>query len=204
MLNFQIARESARDMLNSARQQSFRKGANIYWAGADGAGWRVVRGLVRLDAQDHDGNGFAGMALPGDVIGIEALLHGKYRFSARALTPCELVPWRGDTGLDAMVALLRLIEAAEQRTAEVVALRVGGADDRIARLLTLLRRGEPEGGESIALPSLRDIADITGLTVETSSRVICRLRREGYLGKRSKGSIAMAWPLPAISIPAFA
>lgn len=178
------------------QEQDFRKGCNIYRANSNGSAWRVVDGLVRLDRPDAQGNSFASLALPGDVLGIEALLHGSYGYDARALTTCRLMPWHGDTGLDAMLALLRLVEATEQRTADIVALRLGGAEERITRLLALVRKAQADAeDDQVVLPSLRDIAEITGLTVETCSRVICKLRRQGALGCRSHGTIAMLWPL---------
>ena len=200
MLNLKTPRQADRGRESACKEQSFRKGSNIYWAASKGSGWLVLDGLVRLDCPDKESNGFASLALPGDVVGVEALLHGSYCYEARALTPCRLVPWHGDTGLDAMVALLRLLEAAEQRTSDVVALRLGGAEERITRLLALVRKAQPAADDDqIVLPTLRDIAEITALTVETSSRVICKLRRQGSLGRRSKGTIAMLWPLPSMS-----
>lgn len=183
-------------------ERVFRKGASIHQPGNHGIAWRIAAGAVRLDRIEHDDAVFCGIAIAGDVIGTETLLTGHYASLATALTPCTLQPWVG--GTPSPNELLQMLAQAEQRAGDLVNLRHGSADERIYRLLALLRRSQPRPDDrnSITLPSLRDIADITGLTVETSSRVLSRMRRNGLLGQRIKGAIQLVWPLSA-PYPAF-
>ncbi|MDP2367046.1 Crp/Fnr family transcriptional regulator [Rhodoferax sp.] len=148
--------------------RNFKRGECVYAPGDQGQAWCVLSGAVRLDTTDAQGPKFASLALPGDVIGAEALVGGHYAFQARALTPCVLTPWK-----EPKTSLLGLFAATQRRAADVVALRGGRAADRVARLVRLLGAGlEPAlDGSQIVMPRLRDVADITDLTVETVSRV---------------------------------
>lgn len=158
-------------------------GERLHEAHAPGSAWRVVSGAVRLDTLDEeDGEPvFAGLAVPGDIVGAETLLLGQCHFRATALTPTVLTPWPGTVGSPS-ASLLGALARTEQRAAKVVALRAGQAIERVKRLIQLL---VPEnGGESLAhivLPPLRDMADITALTIETVSRSLSGLRRQGVL-----------------------
>jgi len=73
---------------------------------------------------------------------------------------------------------------ANRAFADILALRTGRAADRVARLLSIMSFGVV-GRRTLAgqvLPRLRDIAEITGLTIETVSRTIKQLRGEGLPG----------------------
>lgn len=160
--------------------RSFKRGESIHTSGDPGQAWRVVSGAVRLDASGPDGPMFASLALPGDVIGAEALVGGRYAFGARALTPSVLTPWKVPK-----TSLLGLFASTQRRAAEVLALRGGRAADRVARLLRLLEgNGASTTGNHIEMPRLRDVADITDLTIETVSRVtILPARAAGLPGR---------------------
>ncbi|NTV10464.1 MAG: Crp/Fnr family transcriptional regulator [Zoogloea sp.] len=165
--------------------QSFRQGALVYTAGTGGHAWRVVSGAVRLDRPGvgEEGNLFASIALKGDVIGAETMLFGTYTFEARALSPCVLEPWMAEQ--PSGEALLMTLAAAERRTADVVSLRCGHAVERVKRFVFLLARGnESSPAPRVALPNLRDMADIMDLTVETVSRAITRLGKEGVISRQ--------------------
>jgi DNA-binding IclR family transcriptional regulator len=78
--------------------------------------------------------------------------------------------------------LLGALALAQQHGASLLALRAGQAIDRVTRLIRLL--APASGGDPlvrIALPPLRDMADITALTVETVSRSLSGMRRRGLL-----------------------
>jgi CRP-like cAMP-binding protein len=167
--------------LSGARHHGL--GERIHEARTPGLAWRVVSGAVRLDTLDsEDGTPeFAGLAVPGDIVGAESLLLGECYFRATALTPTVLVPWPGAAAPQG-VSLLGALARTEQRAAKVVALRAGQAIERVKRLIQLL---VPESGSGalvrVALPPLRDMADITALTIETVSRSLSGLRRQGML-----------------------
>lgn len=163
--------------------RSFKRGESIHANGDHGQAWRVVSGAVRLDASGPDGPMFASLALSGDVIGTEALVGGHYAFGARALTPCVLTPWKVPK-----TSLLGLFTSTQRRAAEVLALRGGRAADRVAGLLRLLggNGATSMAGNHIEMPRLRDVADITNLTIETVSRVTILPKRAAGLPGRPR------------------
>jgi CRP-like cAMP-binding protein len=158
--------------------------ARIYSIGAPGAARRVLRGTVRLDRIGADGTPmFASLAMRGDVIGAETLLFGIYTFEAVALSECELASWPEASERASRESLLQVLAVAEQRAADVMALRCGQAAERVMRLIRLLSSPQQDdaGAPRVILPSRRDIADITALTPETVCRTIARLQRTGTL-----------------------
>lgn len=159
------------------------RGQTIYKADAEGGAWRVLSGTVRLDQPGPDGLQFAGMAVTGDVIGAETLLFGRYTFTARALSACVLEPWCADRAEPSGQLLLGMLAATEERMAEVLALRSGKAGERVRRLFEFMTGGLTRGGRAakLALPRLKDIAEITDLSVETVSRTISHLGADGTL-----------------------
>lgn len=169
------------DGTSSARHHA--PGERIHEAGASGSAWRVISGVVRLDAPEGaDGRlVFAGLAVPGDIVGAETRMFGLCFFGATALTPTKLSPWPGATAPQADF-LMNALARAERRTARMMGLRAGQAIDRVKRLIQLLvPHRDGEAFIEIELPSLRDIADITALTMETVSRSLSGLRRQGML-----------------------
>lgn len=173
------------------REAFFPQGALIYPAGASGRAWRIREGSVRLDRLSSEPGGcagpqgpsFAGLYVKGDIVGVEAMLLETYTFSATALVNCRLEPWPAGNAKPAGTTILRLISAAEHRRADLLEMRTGGASDRVRRLLALL--AQPSGTVAqpsrVVLPHLRDMADITALTVETVSRALSAFRREGLI-----------------------
>ena len=66
---------------------------------------------------------------------------------------------------------------AQQRAADLVALRGGQAAKRVLGLIRLLA----DGAGRVILPTRQDIADITDLRFETISRIIKLLERSKVL-----------------------
>ena len=146
----------------------------IFQAGAEGLAWRVKSGVVRLDTATKDGHAsFASLAIAGDIVGCETMLFGAYTFTASALTPCELTPWPEGKSAAAGDSLLASLALAQQRAADIIALRGGQASDRVLGLIRLLA----DGAGRVILPTRQDIADITDLRIETISRIIKGLER---------------------------
>lgn len=169
--------------MHPARQnEQHPAGTRLYAAGTAGQAWRVVSGAVRLDRPSPDeAPMFANLAVAGDVIGAETLLLQHYTFTATALADCVLSPWPEGDGAPAGESLLAALTASETRAADVVALRCGQALERVKRLLRLLAGNSTP--HYTQLPSRKDMADITALTMETVSRHISSLRRAGALGE---------------------
>lgn len=171
------------------------RGELIYHAGEQGHAWRIVAGSVRLDRDESEGPAFAGLSMAGDVIGAETMLFGAYTYTAQALSGCVIEPW-GEPTERFGESMLRLLAATERRMADMLALRNGRADERVGGLLALLG----SAGAVFKLPRLRDIADITGLTIETVSRTLHALDEDGVLdveGRRQGRRIGGAALTPA-------
>lgn len=152
---------------------------SIFRAGESGAVWRVVEGVVRLDRDSGPIRQPVQLALPGDLIGTEALCGQPYQFSASAFTRCQLEPVL--PGADATPAPL-LQQALLQhldRSQDMAQLRTGSVLQRLSHLLSLLgldvtNRSRPQVGEADAirqaLPALREVA----LLVDAKTETVCR------------------------------
>lgn len=164
-------------MPNLRSRQSFvsAPGTRIYAAGNMGEAWRLHEGVVRFDTVSTSGDAtFASLAIAGDILGCETLLFGCYTFQATALTHCRLSPWPEGAATADSSALLTSLAKAQQRAADLVALRGGQAT---ARVLGLIRLLADQTGRVI-LPTRQDIADITDLRFETISRIVKQLQRD--------------------------
>lgn len=180
----------------------FRRGGLIFRAGEQGKTWRVVSGSIRLDRASGHGLAFGGLAVPGDVIGVETLLFGRYNCSARALAPCVLEPWLGDSGAAHPRRLLQVLMRVERRVAEVMALRSGRPLDRVQRLIRLLARPAHAGTSGwIGLPRLSDMAEITDLSQETVSRIMAELKRRGDVQPAGGGVARVTIRDPSMAAP---
>lgn len=146
--------------------------------------WRLMEGALRLDEVDGEERRFAGVALPGDLVGAEFLALGGHAYRVQALVPSLLLPVQSSQGgpvpLESVVQSLVRIQ---QRTAALLALRSGSAEERVSRLILLLAGHDDD---HLVLPVLRDMADITDLAMESVSRAMTRLRQAGALVERGR------------------
>ncbi|MFN3985764.1 MAG: Crp/Fnr family transcriptional regulator [Rhodocyclaceae bacterium] len=173
---------------DAIRLRRVERGQVVYHAGEQGVAWRIVSGSVRLDREAAHGGAFAGLSLAGDVIGAETLLFGSYTYTAQALSGCVIEPWCEPAEARLGESMLRLLAAAERRMADILTVRSGKAGDRVGGLLSLLG----SSGGVFKLPRLRDIADITDLTIETVSRTLQALDEGGLVrveGQRQRRRI---------------
>lgn len=178
--------------------RSFALGELIHAAGTPGTAWRIRSGAVRLDRDGSGEHRFAGLALAGDILGAESLIYGTYAFDARALGDVELEPWLEGGAAPTGESLLQILASFERRAAETLALRAGEAFDRVRQLMLMLARDRGDGRRQVLIPGLRDMAEITGLTVETVSRAMSRLRKAGQLQKHGRRfGLVIAEPVPA-------
>ncbi|MDP3539209.1 MAG: Crp/Fnr family transcriptional regulator [Azonexus sp.] len=169
---FSVAERDTR--LSPRRRSAYGAGERIYHAGSDGLAWRLHCGVVRLDTAEPAGSArFASLAIAGDILGCETMLFGNYAFTATALTNCDLRPWPEGEGVSVGDSLLSSLAKAQNRAADIVALRGGQAADRVLGLIKLLT----DGADRVVLPTRQDIADITDLRFETISRIIKSLER---------------------------
>lgn len=166
------------------------RGQCIYFEGDKGLPWHLISGIVRLDRSEQGDIQFASLALAGDVIGSETLLDADYAFQATALTECAIEPWSLPLADAGRRAVIRSLVAAEQRAADLIAIRTGQPLERVRRLMLLLAGGSNAGlmPTKLMLPKLCDMADITGLAAETVCRSISELRRQGVLTREGQRS----------------
>ncbi|MCX7946572.1 MAG: hypothetical protein N2557_06340 [Hydrogenophilus sp.] len=151
-------------------ERRVERGAYLWTSGEKGPTWRVTAGVVALFQGDRGlppEERFVMLAYGGDLVGVEGQLLGHYAFDAVALTPAVVSRWGGSPS--AASWYLR----QTRRAHEVARLRVGNARERIERFLELLSRAAP----AAPWPRLRDMALVTGLQMETVSRVLAERRK---------------------------
>jgi CRP-like cAMP-binding protein len=160
---------------------TYKAGEAIYLSGQMGPVYRVTHGSVRLDRMFHDGHvAFANLAIAGDLIGAEVLLNQSYGFEAYALTDCEIEEWKEPSYLWVESFAKELMKVSQRQT-DAVSLRCGPAMERILKLIQLIQDPSSEAYSKVVFPRLKDVAEITDLTIETVSRCISALRKQGVL-----------------------
>ena len=158
--------------------------------------YNVTKGAVRLFKLTPDGRRqVTGFLLPGDFLGLGS--RQGYAYGAEAITEVELCRFERDKleilfeshrGLER-----RLFEIANDELAvaqdQMLLLGRKTAKERMASfLLKLSEREELRGGRdrAVYLPMVQeDIADYLGLTIETVSRTISQLKRDGLIRQSS-------------------
>lgn len=167
----------------------------IYARGEPATAVYTVRaGIVRFQRLTADGDRrIVRLAGRGDLIGQEALLQQPYADEAVACTPVQLcrIPSRliGHLGqADGALThelMRRWQQALEQAGVWATELTTGAARRRVLKLLGELSRLADDSGE-IWLPRREDMGAMLGLTVETASRMVSQLRREGVFTSLSQ------------------
>ncbi len=150
--------------------------------------YRVVSGAVRITKLLCDGRRqIAGFYLPGEFFALEG--GAVHRFSAEAIVDTTLQAFsrralheRAETDRGLSEQLWSLAGANLERAQEhMLLLGRKTASERIASFL-LDMAARSEVGDEVALPmSRQDIADFLGLTIETVSRTLTQLEREGTI-----------------------
>lgn len=149
---------------------------------------KVVSGAIRTYKLLADGRRqIDDFHLAGDIFGLES--GREHRFSAEAVGEATVIAYRRcalDTlaardaalGRQVMSSMMRSLERAQDH---MLLLGRKTAQEKIASfLLDMARR--TSGGDHFELPMQRaDIADHLGLTIETVSRTLTQLAREGVI-----------------------
>jgi CRP-like cAMP-binding protein len=157
----------------------------VFHAGESGPLWRLQEGLVRLDRHHGGARQAVQLALPGDLIGVEALCGRSYQFSAVAFMPSRLERVALDGRSAAREPLLQQALLQHQtRCLDMAALRTGTVPQRIAHLLRLLgfdRQVAQHDCDDCArlirqtLPTLREVAHMVDAKTETVCRALAQL-----------------------------
>ena len=160
----------------------------IYHEGSDaGVFFRVVSGVVRTCAYFSNGRRqIEAFHFAGDVFGFEA--GNAQSLSAEAVCSCTVLSyhWRGP-GMPAATErlsrqlLLHAMAGHAQAQRHAIMLGRGSAVEKVAAFLAECVRC-PRDHDVITLAVTRqDIADYLGLTIETVSRTLTRLERDGVI-----------------------
>ena len=162
----------------------------VYNRGSAGLAVYTIRsGLIRFERTTERGDRrIVRLAGRGDLIGQEALLQRPYTDEAVACTPVqwcriprtlvdELSQGPGSLPRELMQRWQVALDAAETWVADL------STSPARRRLLRLLRRlaDHPDTAGLIWLPRRDEIGAMLDMTVETASRLVSALRREGVL-----------------------
>ncbi len=152
--------------------------------------YKLVRGAVRTYRLLNDGRRqIDAFHFAGDVFGLEA--GSRYQGSAAAICDVTVEVWlrselrtpAGDAGCSAelMTAMMRRLEQAQ---GHMVLLGCKNAREKVATFLLDIAARTSGLCNYVELPMMRcDIADHLGLTIETVSRTIAELARDGVIGR---------------------
>lgn len=207
-------------VLQSARQRQVEPEAFFFQQGdpAD-ALYVLVQGRVKLAQVTSEGYqvllNFAG---PGEMFGgIAALGDAAYPVSAQAVDRCRALAWDGGMmvrlmehtprlALNALSLAAGRIQELQDRLRELATERV---ERRVARvLLRLVRQAgrKVEGGVLVDMPlSRQDLAEMTGTTLYTVSRILSGWQQQGLVEARRErvlirvphGLVVIAEDLPS-------
>jgi CRP/FNR family nitrogen fixation transcriptional regulator len=150
--------------------------------------YKVMSGAIRTSKLLSDGRRqIDAFHLPGDIFGIEA--GEEHRFTAEALATATVIAYRRcslETLACSDAAFARQIVAAMMRSLEraqehMLLLGRKSAMEKIATFL-LDMAARIDADDHVDLPMSRtDIADHLGLTIETVSRSLTQLERQGVI-----------------------
>jgi CRP/FNR family transcriptional regulator len=159
--------------------------------------FKVEEGVIAIYKTLCDGRRrIIDFAYPGDLIGLGVL--GEHILSAQATCPAKVrclsaSALEGLAETDATLAL-KLYKAVCQELAATRSLLVTvgqrSAVERVASFLLALHRKAPsEANDTVTLAMRRsDIADLLGLTIETVSRTLTKLRSLGVIDVEQGGT----------------
>ncbi len=149
----------------------------------------ITEGWVRESLIDADGRRtttrFVG---PGHIVGSDALAYGVHHATLDALQPARVCVVLARNIALALVERPRLGMALAQALAddlEAIRIRVArsaqSARDRVLSILRELLATTPPGAWGTLPASRSDLAEALGLTLETVSRQVQQLHREGFI-----------------------
>ncbi|MCW5734109.1 MAG: helix-turn-helix domain-containing protein [Enhydrobacter sp.] len=177
------------DEAQHAARQRFARGEEVFAEGDAGTYfYKVVSGTVRTGKLLADGRRqIDAFHLAGDVFGLES--GDRHRFTAEAVDEVVVIAYRRSRfaslvhddpafGEQLMAAMLTNLDRAHDH---MVLLGRKSALEKMASFLLDMARRHP-GADKVVLPMQRtDIADHLGLTIETVSRTLTQMVRDGLI-----------------------
>lgn len=182
------------------RQQPVERGEHLYHGGQSLKSVTVIRaGSAKAYQLSSDGDEIVtGFYLPGEIIGLDGLAgetHPGFAMALEDSRTCE-IPFRDFMGMlnkspKLNQVMLRLLSEEMAETRELL-LVVGRLDARTRVALFLLSmsrrlaRRKQDPSQFRLTMDRRDIANYLGLTIETVSRTMSAMQREGLIEVRGK------------------
>jgi|HubBroStandDraft_1064217.scaffolds.fasta_scaffold00567_8 CRP-like cAMP-binding protein len=187
---------------NIGRNVAVERDEVIFWEGDQATSYyRVVSGAVRICKLMADGRRqVADFFTAGDLVVLD--LAQLYSFTAEAVVDSVVREYSRSSIMNLLtsdqqfsrqllaITCRRLMSAHHQ----MVTLGRKTAEERIATFLSGLADRKPKRTLPIELPSRSDIADYLGLTVETVSRVLAKLKRQGVIELPNTHSVTVVDP----------
>ncbi len=182
----------------------YQPGENIFWEDDEAEFYFLVKtGVVRGCRLLSDGRRqISRFIFSGDLIAHSS--NGHYAYTAEAVTPVTVVViprCRLDQQVGQIECLRNLftqsiLDELQEAQEQVLVLGKMTATERVAHFLLNLAKHTPGGPDRpIEIPMTRsDIADHLGLTIETVSRVIGRLKRDGKIALLSTNRVSVPNP----------
>lgn len=187
------------------RKQRVGKGQSLLWEGDDApVVANVITGVLKLAVNTADGREqIVGLVFPSDFIGRPFGKSSPY--SVTALTDAEVCVFNR-TAFDRFAGahpelqnklLRRTLDELDRARHWMMLLGRKNAEERIASLLLEMADRLANDGCGYAGPIMRfelpfgrqQIADILGLTIETTSRQLTRLKADGLIGLPSRREV---------------
>ncbi|TCH98272.1 Crp/Fnr family transcriptional regulator [Roseococcus sp. SYP-B2431] len=194
--------------LNSiGRPRRLERGETLVWAGDDALVCaNLLSGVLKLSASTADGREqIVGLLYPADFVGRPFAKEAEHTITA--LTEAELCvfPRKGfETALESHAHLERLLlrrtlGALDEARARMLMLGRKTAEEKVASFLLdmahhLARRTSSRIAEFDLPVSRAQIADVLGLTIETVSRQLTKLRRDGVIDLPTSRRVAIRNP----------
>jgi CRP-like cAMP-binding protein len=188
--------EAAADaVLAAAVERTFDAGSTVFAQGARAtACFVILSGSVKLVQLTEDGDAVVfRLLVPGDVFGTVAILGEKtYPVSASAVTAVRTLEWPaatmrhllGEYPRLALNVLRSVSDRLQSLRAQYRQLATERVERRLARALLRLARAGTHVAEGLLLDlplSREDMAQLTGTTVFTVSRIISRWESSGFV-----------------------
>jgi CRP-like cAMP-binding protein len=186
-----VSQELLADLRQAGRERTYSEGQQIF-AGGDRAEWLpiVLSGRIKMLHYLEPGKEvIIGVFTDGETFAVPAVFDGgNYPASAEAMTESTLLLIERSHFMQLLtessefsLAMLNWMSAMlRQKTATIQNLAHASPEHRVANvLLQLAAADNPAGPVRIALRR-EDIANMAGLTTETTIRVIRRLAARGW------------------------
>ncbi|MBX3536733.1 MAG: helix-turn-helix domain-containing protein [Chelatococcus sp.] len=190
-------------LFRDAALESFDAGQTVFWEGDDAEDvFTVVEGLLRLYRSLPDGRrAITGFACAGEIVGIA--FTRRYPCSAEAVGEIKLRRVSRRSLYNAAdeipslrpEALATIAKELARAQDQIVLLGRKTADERVASFILAMAERIGQSPREIDLPMSRlDMADYLGLTIETVSRVLTRMQRDGMISFRGRYHLIIERP----------